>query len=542
MQVFDEDLVGKNDYLGSAVFDLSNLATGKAISGWHPLKDKAGNNEIHRGQLRVRMFYEQIVGTLQQSSLKFTALSNEENTRETKAEEHQHLDVFIGTWNVGNAPPPADLSPWIPKNKYTLYVIGTQECKYKWREGYENCSEDWLATLASHFGSKYARLMYKSLGQMRIAIFCNRDYLNDFFSIETATEATGIGHVMSNKGGVAISLKYHDTSICFVNAHLAAHQHKTARRNSDVQEIINGISRILGSKKADIVVQFDHVIFMGDLNYRLDYGTQGEEKKPTKEQFDQMVLKIEEKKFDTLFSCDQLTNEMAKGRVFCGFREGKYNFPPTFKVLRQKKLAYTSERSPSWCDRILWHSLTKEWVKQISLGVASDIDTSDHKPVYSVLRLPTYYLPSLSDAKVQSIRVSLEHVKCFRLPPMNQQGLANAYLQLMADFLPENAKAQSDVVKKSLNPVFSKISDVKCCFTNPDRLRKGYLIIKICDKDVMSASTIGYTVLPMRWFMPEDGKLKRSKMFRHHIMKGGVYVGSAVIQGKISVIIEEADN
>lgn len=522
-----------------AIFNLSTLKSGNTISGWHELKNKSGVVECQRGQLRLMMFFQESNANLKQSSAQFEALSVlEAKKAKDKAE---HIDIFVGTWNVGNAPPPDDLSPWIPKERYILYVIGAQECKYKWREGYENCADDWLATLAFHFGSNYARLIYKSLGQMRIAVFCRRSHLRDFLSFESATEATGIGHVMANKGGVAATLKHQDTSLCFINAHLAAHQHKTARRNSDVQEIINGISRVLGSRKADIMVQFDHVIFMGDLNYRLDYGSQGEEKKPTKEQFDQMILRIKDKKYDSLFYCDQLTHEMAKGRVLCGFVEGKYSFPPTFKVLRQKELAYTPERSPSWCDRILWHSLTKEWIQQLELGTAIDMDTSDHKPLHSVLRVPTYQLPSLSSNEVKSIRVSLDHIKCFRLPPMNQNGLANAYLQLMADFIPENTKLMSNVVKKSLNPVFSSVPEVHCTITNPERLKKMHLIIKIADKDVMSNSTIGFTLLPMRWFMPEHGKFQRSKMFRHHIMKGGVYVGSAVIQGTVQVIIEPAD-
>jgi hypothetical protein len=84
--------------------------------------------------------------------------------------------------------------------------------------------------------------------------------------------------------------------------------------------------------QADIMCQFDHVVFMGDLNYRLDYGNQGEEKTPSKELFDSMVSKINDKKYEQLFACDQLAEEMKRGKVFCGFKEGKYNFPPTFKV------------------------------------------------------------------------------------------------------------------------------------------------------------------------------------------------------------------
>jgi len=540
IEVYDEDLVGKNDFLGQHIFKLSTLRLG-ATSGWFDLQNKANKTDELRGQIRVKMIYEDLnTNQMSQSNAAFRALDDEEE-KEYKS-KNNYLDVFIGTWNVGNAPPPPDLSPWIPKDeKYSLYVIGTQECKYKFREPYDSCADDWKGTLVTHFGPSYCVLKQRSLGQMRIIVFCKRADQTKFMNFETATEATGIGHVMSNKGGVAISLTYMDTDICFINAHLAAHQHKTARRNSDVQEIINGISRTLGKFKADIMCQFDHVIFMGDLNYRLDYGDQGEEKKPTKEQFDNMVKKIENEKYDVLFSCDQLSTEMRKGRVLCGFKEGSYHFPPTFKVLRQKELAYTEERSPSWCDRILWHSLTKEYVQQLSLKPAMDIATSDHKPVSTVLRLPTYNLPGLTRSTVASVKIGLDQVKCFRLPPMDQHGLADTFVSLMGEMIAPTAKSSSSVVKKSLNPVYSNIPDINSTIKNPDRLMYTNIIVKISEKDVMSSKTIGYTVLPLRWFLPEDGKKARSKMFRHHLMKGGVYIGSAVIQGRVTIVVEEED-
>mmetsp|Transcript_1378 Transcript_1378/g.2324 ORF Transcript_1378/g.2324 Transcript_1378/m.2324 type:complete len:619 (+) Transcript_1378:71-1927(+) len=539
-KVFDEDFASQNDHIGEYAFDFGKLLEGP-IAGWFDLKDKDGNADKPRGQIRVKITYTQSEDNLASSHSALAQQAFEEldmkEFKESK-KEAKPLDIFVGTWNVGNAAPPSDLSAWIPKDKYTLYAIGSQECKYKEREGFDSCEKDWNATLAAHLGSNYVQLKAKSLGQMRLNLFAKKTEAKKFMDFKVASEATGIGHVIANKGGVAISLTYIDTSICFIAAHLAAHQHKTGRRNSDVQEIINGISKTMGKLKCDILCQFDHVIFMGDLNYRLDYGDQGEEKKPSKEQFDKMVQMINEGKYAELFAHDQLEAEKKKGNVFCGFTEGVYDFAPTFKVLRQAELAYTNQRSPSWCDRILWHSLTKEWILQKSLGAACEIATSDHKPVYTVLEVPTFSLPSVNDLQISAVTISLEQVRCLRLPrgTLDQNGLADPFLTVMGTFF---QPVKSSVQKKNLNPVFDDVLEIKSAVTNLERLKYCMVVIKVADNNIAGLlnTTMGYTVLPVRWFLPESGQKSRMKMFRTRLIKGGVYVGSAIIQGTVKIQI-----
>ncbi|CAI5944891.1 unnamed protein product [Closterium sp. NIES-64] len=64
-----------------------------------------------------------------------------------RAPPEQHVSLFIGSWNVGNAPPAADLSPWLPVGgRHDLIAIGSQECDYPPRAGHATCMDDWVAS------------------------------------------------------------------------------------------------------------------------------------------------------------------------------------------------------------------------------------------------------------------------------------------------------------------------------------------------------------------------------------------------------------
>jgi synaptojanin len=52
---------------------------------------------------------------------------------------------------------------------------------------------------------------------------------------------TGLRGMSGNKGAVAIRLDYHDTSFCFVTAHLAAGHGNVVERNADYHTIVNGL-------------------------------------------------------------------------------------------------------------------------------------------------------------------------------------------------------------------------------------------------------------------------------------------------------------
>lgn len=57
---------------------------------------------------------------------------------------------------------------------------------------------------------------------------------------------TGLRGMSGNKGAVAIRLDYHDTSFCFITAHLAAGQSNVEERNSDYHTIVEGLHFLKG--------------------------------------------------------------------------------------------------------------------------------------------------------------------------------------------------------------------------------------------------------------------------------------------------------
>ena len=78
-------------------------------------------------------------------------------------------------------------------------------------------------------------------------------------------------------------------------------------------------------KRYDILNQFHHVVWLGDLNYRNEL------------EWDEACALMEQKDWVTMRKSEQLTKEMAAQRAFPGFSEGPLNFSPTYRWQRQTK-------------------------------------------------------------------------------------------------------------------------------------------------------------------------------------------------------------
>ncbi|KAJ4458289.1 putative inositol 5-phosphatase 1 [Paratrimastix pyriformis] len=249
----------------------------------------------------------------------------------------ENLRVFCGTFNCGDAPPPYEtMSQWLQPG-YDLYVVAAQECAYTPRKEHATAAADWFAAVAGALGPDYVEVCIENLWEIRLGVYTRRDLrshishvqVRDAHDLATGTEATGVAHLAGNKGGVAAVLRYNSSTFCFVGSHLAAHQAETANRNANYVEILQGLQQF-GSRGVDLSNQFDHVFWMGDLNYRIDL--------PREE----VMRLIEARDYAALKAQDQLLRERREKRVFVGFQEGEIDFQPTYRYCRGSRI-YSDE-------------------------------------------------------------------------------------------------------------------------------------------------------------------------------------------------------
>jgi hypothetical protein len=525
--------------------------------GWFPLLDVDGNvNYGGRLYLSLRRTREP------QQRLSARALESHNQTEGvgsmlpgqlhralTARSGEESLSIFTTTWNVGNTSPPrsTELHKWIPVDQYDVYVVGVQECKYDFnRNVYKDsntCRDDWIMGLGMHLGREYTCIKYHSLWEIRLCVFVLNKHLPRVQGVSFHKEATGIGNVLGNKGGVTVAFEIDNTSLAFVCCHLAAHQDKTTQRNKDFRQIIKeteiGRAVYTGSRTAsksnskngqmDLFNQFDHLFFLGDFNYRLNYA--GSDKTPTPEMWSDIVSRVERRNLNALLATDQLYAEQDRGRVFQQFQEQAITFKPTFKLAKGRKLAYSVKRSPAWCDRVLWRSNPGQVdaVTGLQYGSCEEIVTSDHKPVYATFLLKTVSLkPSLLPG-VGVCTMRVVGLRAYHLPSLGARensghagegkaekektGLfskvksavssikSHPFVRIGGTFMDE---AHTSVAKDSTNPrwIDNELKDIPIHYTNPGRLAQCNLYVQVFLKSIKSSALLGNVAIPLSTLVP----------------------------------------
>ena len=265
-------------------------------------------------------------------------------------------------------------------------------------------SQHWVERIRATLNSKrnsnndpmraYTLLKEKFLVGLLLCVFVKAPHKQRVKYVQTSTVGVGVMGMMGNKGAVSVRLQFYDSTICIVNAHLAAHRENVAGRNADFHNIFQKLRYDIGDEAVKEVIRSgslsqwatgnsfvtltDHDLsfWMGDLNYRVDESISTE-----------AVINLSEKgQLDQLIANDQLNIERAAGRVFDKFEEGPIKFRPTYKYQpgtdMYEKRPDKKLRAPAWCDRVLWLAQEPTHVTQVNY-TRSELNISDHKPVMS---------------------------------------------------------------------------------------------------------------------------------------------------------------
>ena len=74
---------------------------------------------------------------------------------------------------------------------------------------------------------------------MILVIFAKKEVCSIVSAIESSHIACGVGGVLGNKGGMMISFKVQNTSLSFINCHLAAGVKKMNQRIKNLYTLIS---------------------------------------------------------------------------------------------------------------------------------------------------------------------------------------------------------------------------------------------------------------------------------------------------------------
>lgn len=214
-----------------------------------------------------------------------------------------------------------------------------------------------------------------------------KSHLRDRIKNLSATEVKrGMGGYHGNKGALVIRFTLDDSSMCFVNCHLAAGQTAAKQRHADIAAILAGdifpserdpttrLDSLIGGGDGSMILDHELCVWNGDLNYRIDTMSR-----------DAVINAIRSGNLEKLLERDQLLVSRRKKQDFPlrMYTEMPITFAPTYKYDVGTDTYDTSEkkRAPAWCDRVLYRDGSgRGRIRQRDYR-RHEVRVSDHRPV-----------------------------------------------------------------------------------------------------------------------------------------------------------------
>uniref|UniRef100_A0A8C5SBN8 phosphatidylinositol-3,4,5-trisphosphate 5-phosphatase n=1 Tax=Laticauda laticaudata TaxID=8630 RepID=A0A8C5SBN8_LATLA len=438
----------------------------------------------------------------------FCQLLQQMKNKHSEQPEPDMITIFIGTWNMGDAPPPKKISSWfLSKGQgktrdetadyipHDIYVIGTQE---------DSLGEKEWQEILRHSLQEITSISFKviathTLWNIRTVVLAKPEHENRISHLCVDTVKTGIANRLGNKGAVGVSFMFNGTSFGFVNSHLTSGSEKKQRRNQNYMSILRFMS--VGDKNLspfDITHRFTHFFWLGDLNYRLELS-------PT--EAENIIQKIKQQHYTELLNFDQLLIEKKDQKVFLQLEEEEITFAPTYRFERntRENYVYTKQKAtgmkynlPSWCDRVLWKSYPLVHVVCQSYGCTTDIMTSDHSPVFAT----------------------------FEVAVTSQFVSKNGSLGQI-EFLHCSAVLKTKSQTKFYIEFYSSCLESKCCFSYPEYLLDQHILI--CIKSSDSDESYGEGCIALRSGAAES-QVPIQTVLTHHGEKTGIFQGQFKLQ------------
>ncbi|XP_040982671.1 phosphatidylinositol 3,4,5-trisphosphate 5-phosphatase 1 isoform X3 [Aquila chrysaetos chrysaetos] len=405
----------------------------------------------------------------------FCQLLQQMKNKHSEQPEPDMITIFIGTWNMGAAPPPKKITSWfLSKGQgktrddtadyipHDIYVIGTQEDPQGEKE--------WLETLRQSLQEitsiSFKVIAIHTLWNIRIVVLAKPEHENRISHICTDNVKTGIANTLGNKGAVGVSFMFNGTSFGFVNSHLTSGSEKKHRRNQNYMNILRFLT--LGDKKLspfNITHRFTHLFWLGDLNYRVEQ-------------------------------------------------------PPTMKY-----------NLPSWCDRVLWKSYPMVHVVCQSYGCTTDIMTSDHSPVFATFEVGvTSQFVSKNDSKYTDSQGEIELLHCYATLKTKSQ--TKFYIEFHSSCLESFVKSQEgenedgnegELVVKFVDAL-PKLTPI---ISDPEYLLDQHILISIKSSD--SDESYGEGCIALR-IEATESLVPIHTVLTHHGEKTGVFQGEIKLQ------------